>query len=198
VVADVLVTDRMTLGQSRTVAMSTSNKIGLVLFDATQGQRVSVKVNTSTITAGTISILSPTGAVLSSSTFNTTSGYLDTPRLTAGTYTILIDPTGTNTGNVNFTLNDASDLLGTLTIGDPTTVFTITTPGQNAHYLQWHGWTTNQPGPAPGDHWVVNWLVNSDVAPNRLGNGRPIRNHLQIIQNRRIGLLIGNGGIPKG
>jgi len=122
----------MTLGQSRTVAMSTSNKIGLVLFDATQGQRASIKVNTSTITAGTISILSPTGAVLSSSTFNTTSGYLDTPLLTAGTYTILIDPTGTNTGNVNFTLNDASDLIGTLAIGDPTTVFTITTPGQNA------------------------------------------------------------------
>lgn len=132
VVADVLVTDRMTLGQSRTVAMSTSNKIGLVLFDATEGQRASVKVNTSTIASGTISILSPKGVVLSSATFNTTTGFLDTPLLTAGTHTILVDPTGTNTGNVNFTLNDATDLLGTLTIGDPTTVFTITTPGQNA------------------------------------------------------------------
>lgn len=59
--ADVLVTDRMTLGDSRTVALGTANKIGLVVFDATERQRVSIKTNSSTIASGTITIFNPKG-----------------------------------------------------------------------------------------------------------------------------------------
>ena len=132
--ADVLVTDRMTLGESRTVAMTTANKIALVVFDAVEGQRATVKINSSTINSGTITIFNPKGTVLTWGSFNSngTGWYLEPALLsTTGTYTIMIDPASTNTGTVNFTLHNASDQTGTIAIGDPTTPFTISIPGQN-------------------------------------------------------------------
>ena len=132
-VADVLVADRMTLTQSRTVAMSVSNKIGLIVFDANEGQRASIKVNSSSIANGGLTILDPRGVVLSAGSFSTTTGFIETPAfMTSGTHTILIDPSGTNTGNINFTLNNASDVTGTMTIDGPTTAFSTTIPGQQA------------------------------------------------------------------
>ncbi|HEU5132941.1 MAG TPA: IPT/TIG domain-containing protein, partial [Pyrinomonadaceae bacterium] len=93
---DVQVTDRMALGDTRTVAITTADKIGLVLFDATAGQRVSVKVNSNTIASCLVRIYNPNGSTLASITANTSGGFMDTPLLPAtGTYTILIDPAST-------------------------------------------------------------------------------------------------------
>jgi YD repeat-containing protein/VCBS repeat-containing protein len=131
--ADVLVTDRMALGDSRTVALGTSGKIGLVVFDATEGQRVSLKVNTSTISGGSITIFKPNGTSLASGTFSLSGGFISSPLLsTTGTYTILVDPSGTSTGNLNFTLNNASDVLTTIASGGLSQTVNITVQGQNA------------------------------------------------------------------
>ena len=133
VAADVQVTGRMILGESKTVAITTANKIGLILFDGNAGQRVSLKVNTSTIASCLIKILNPNGSTLSSITANTSGGFLDAPLLpTTGTYTILIDPDSTNIGSINFTLNNASDVTTTITPGGPPVTVTTTVLGQNA------------------------------------------------------------------
>ena len=131
--SDVLLTDRMALGDSRTVALGTSSKIALIVFDALEGQRVSLKVNTSTIAGGVITIYKPNGASLTSGSFTTSGGFADSPLLTStGTYTILVDPNGTNTGNLNFTLHNASDVLATISSGGSSPAVTVTVPGQNA------------------------------------------------------------------
>jgi YD repeat-containing protein len=130
---DVLVTDRMALGDTKTVAMTTASKIGLVLFDASAGQRVSLKVNSNTIASCVVRIYNPNGSTLNSITANTSGGFMDTPLLPAtGTYTILIDPDSTNTGSINFTLNNASDVSASITPGGPAVTVTTTVIGQNA------------------------------------------------------------------
>jgi YD repeat-containing protein len=133
VAADVLVTDRMALGDTKTVAMTTASKIGLVLFDASAGQRVSLKVNSNTIASCLVRIYNPNGSTLASITANTSNNFMDTPvLLTTGTYTILIDPDSTNTGSINFTLNNASDVSASITPGGPAVTVTTTVMGQNA------------------------------------------------------------------
>ncbi|MGH9904025.1 MAG: hypothetical protein ACRD8U_00410, partial [Pyrinomonadaceae bacterium] len=104
-----------------------------MLFDGVMGQRASIKVTSSTITNGALRIYSPNGTEIASVGFNTGGGYLESPILSiTGTYTILIDPNGTNTGNVTFTLYNATDAFGTITINGASVAMNMTVPGQNA------------------------------------------------------------------
>src|SRR6185503_20188638 len=45
--SDVAVTERMSGGDSKTVTLSTANKIGMTLFEGTAGQRAAVKITSS-------------------------------------------------------------------------------------------------------------------------------------------------------
>jgi YD repeat-containing protein len=130
---DIEVTGRMNFGESKTVAISTANKIGLILFDGTALQRASLKVNSFSMTSCVVVIYNPDGTALAATTFYANGGVLDTPLLPAtGTYTILIDPPSTNTGSIDFTLYNATDVTGTITPGGAAVTVTTTTPGQNA------------------------------------------------------------------
>jgi YD repeat-containing protein len=130
-VADVAVTDRMAFGESKTVTLSTANKIGLILFDATALQKASIKVNSFSMTNANLVIYKPNGDTLLSTSIANGNVY-DTPVLAAnGTYTILIDPTSTNTGSINFTLHNSTDATGTISPGGAAVTATTTTPGQN-------------------------------------------------------------------
>jgi YD repeat-containing protein len=131
--ADVDVTGRMILGESKTVAINTANKVGMILFDAEAGQRASLKINSSTITSGWITVYSPRGAALGVTSFSGNGEFLDTPILPlSGTYIILVDPDSTYTGNLNFTLSNASDFTGTIVPGGAPVTVTTSTYGQNA------------------------------------------------------------------
>lgn len=120
-------------------------------FTATANQRVSLNINSISLTGGsqnwaTISIVAPNGSTLTWNTYATGSaGFLDTLVLaSAGTYTILINPWDTATGTVTVTLNDVpADATGTLTVGGPSLSLTTTVPGQNAVPI--FGGTTGQP-----------------------------------------------------
>jgi len=138
ITTDVEVTGRMALGESKTVAIGTANKVGLILFDAEAGQRVSLKVSGVNLTGGTynfvsVSIKKTDGATLVSSTLDANGGFIDTQLLAvAGTYTILVDPLDTSTGNVTLTLYDVpADVTGTITAGGSPVTVTTTSPGQN-------------------------------------------------------------------
>lgn len=133
--ADVSNTGRATLGSATTVSMTTASKIGLVVFDGTPGQRVSLRLSSVSIPWSQVSIMKPDNAALVSPTWVNTNGqFIDTQTLSAlGSYTIVIDPDSTNTGNITLTLYDVpADVSGTISAGGSAVAVTTTTPGQNA------------------------------------------------------------------
>ena len=126
-------------GDEVTVATSNPGQNATVNFTGSPGQRVSIHLTdgsygTSTTNAR-VSLLRPDGTTLIGATgFANVGTFLDTKTLpTTGTYTLLIDPQGTTTGQVTVKVHDVpTDPVTTLTPGgDPATVAT-TVPGQNA------------------------------------------------------------------
>lgn len=82
-------------------------------------------------------IINPEGATVASTTFGgAITAFIDVlTLLRTATYTVLVDPTGSATGNVTLTLYDVPpDVTGTITPGgdDDAVPVTIGTPGQNA------------------------------------------------------------------
>jgi len=89
----------------------------------------------------TLKILSTDGTALSSTDFCTGSiGVVTLP--VTGTYTVLVDPYTTNTGNVTLTLYDVVDVTGPITPGGAAVALSLPTPGQVAR-LTFSG-TANQ------------------------------------------------------
>jgi hypothetical protein len=133
-------TARMSLGASKTVEFAGSEKVALVLVDATAGQRASLVLSESTITSGTASVWSPASIQLASASFSKSSGGLvETSSLpTTGTYTILLAPSGASAGSVKVAAYGFQDITGsitpTATAEGTTQHVAITTPGQVARY----------------------------------------------------------------
>jgi YD repeat-containing protein len=129
--SDVGYTDRMTPGTSKTVTISTAGKIGLVLFDGTAGQRVSLK--TSTGMSATVKLLNFNATVFGTANAGVVEAFIDVATLPiAATYTILVDPVGSTTGSVTLTLYDVpADFAGTITAGGSAQTVSTTIAGQN-------------------------------------------------------------------
>ncbi len=121
-------------GSPVTVTTSVPGQDARVTFTGTAGRRVSLKVGPSCC-VGRVSITSPGGATLASTTtFGTFGIFVDATTLPeSGTYTILVDYDGSSTGAVTLTLYDVpDDLTGTIVAGGPTVDVATTVPGQNA------------------------------------------------------------------
>ena len=106
--ADVEFTGRMAIDGTKTVTISTANKIGLVVFDGSTGQRLSMNLTGTSIASGFVSIYNPDGTILVPATsFSTTWGFIEPQVLpVSGTYTVLVDPSSTSTGSVTLNLYD--------------------------------------------------------------------------------------------
>jgi YD repeat-containing protein len=136
--ADVAVSGRLPFATATTVTVSTANKIGLMLFDGTAGQRVSLR-GTNGITGQilgcdvNVSIQHVDNTVLAPATCMEGEGFIDVTVLpSSGTYTIVVDPVGAATGGVTLTLYTVpADVSGTITAGGSAVTLTTTTPGQN-------------------------------------------------------------------
>jgi YD repeat-containing protein len=151
--ADIGFTGRTTLGNSATVTLSTASKIGLLLFDATAGQGVSLQLSGSTFAACTLYIFDPTGKQLvSSACTSSTTSISSVPLLLAGTYTIGIEDAN-STGSI--TIGLTPDVTATIAIDGPPVTVTTTVAGQNARlnftatagqriFTQGTNFTTNQ------------------------------------------------------
>jgi hypothetical protein len=99
----------MSIGGTSTLTINTATKIGLMLFDGTANQRVSLSYASNTIAIGAMTLISPNGTVIFApgSGYFFTSGFVEPLRLPAtGTYTIVVDPENTNTGSMPITLYD--------------------------------------------------------------------------------------------
>ena len=125
-------------------ASSSPGQNASVTFAGTSGQHMSLNVSTVTIgsslTSGTnVTILKPDSTVLTGATAVGTPGkFFEPVTLPAtGTYTILVDPQGSNTGSLNLDLyNPPADSTGTLTAGGAGTTFSVasTAAGQNGTF----------------------------------------------------------------
>jgi hypothetical protein len=120
--ADVEFTGRMSIGgDSQRVTISTGGKIGLVVFDGTAGQRVSLALAGVTFSSVGVAIYQPSGSLLSSIQVGSSGGDLDNIQLpVSGTYMLSVDPLNNYTGGVTVTLTEP---VGTaLSFGTPLTV----------------------------------------------------------------------------
>ena len=132
--ADVDATGRMIIGGSGGLSVPTVNHIGLMVFDGTAGQKISLAFTSTVTTCAALKIYNPLGSVLVSYTACGSSGFVDPMVLPeTGTYTILMDPTASGVGGTTFTLYLVPpDPAGTITPGGAPVVVTTTVPGQNA------------------------------------------------------------------
>jgi len=129
--ADVGYTGRTSLGASATVS-GTAGKIGLLLFDATAGQSLSLSLSESTFSTCTLYIFGPTQSQLQASACTSFIAFVEDTNLpSTGTYTVGIDP-GTSTGSLTVKLNNATTVTGAITpSGSPVTVTNVNVPGQD-------------------------------------------------------------------
>ena len=120
-------------GQPQSIPSLALGKNARRTFGGAQSQRVFLKID-SQISSAIVKLIDEKGIVLGSTGIGAGTGYIDTRTLTnAGTYTILVDPSGASTGGATLTLYDVPpDSTGAITVGTPATV-TTTTPGQNAN-----------------------------------------------------------------
>jgi len=133
--ADVGATGRMTIGSAQTVTLSTANKIGMTLFDATGGQRVSLTITGSTFGScgsGSIQILNTDGSVIGSTNLCNGSFFGAIALPVTASYTILVSPATNTTGSVTFTLDNVPpDATGTIAVDGGASTLTVTVPTQN-------------------------------------------------------------------
>jgi YD repeat-containing protein len=149
---------RTTFGTSETVSPGGTGQIGLLIFDATVGERVSLSLSGGTFAyCYNAYLFAPDGTQLSTASCPGASGFLDA--VTApytGTYTAGIDAGLSNSsGGVTVTPNNATDVTGTITIGGSAVTMTTTVPGQNIS-LSFSG-SLGQ---------AVSWLATSATFPS--------------------------------
>jgi YD repeat-containing protein len=95
-------------GAATPIILSTPGQRALLTFTGTQGTYANVTLSAVTLSAGTVSVLAPNGAVLDSETFGV-SGTRVQPQLSmSGTYTVLISPTGSIAGTLSAALTTSS------------------------------------------------------------------------------------------
>jgi RHS repeat-associated protein len=131
-------TGRIAVSETKTMTISTSGTIGMFVFDGTPGNRIGLRTSGASGfgCCQTLKIYNPDGSTLVDS-WDWPNRFVDTATLTqAGTYTIVFFP-GSQTGSLNFTLYEFTDITGSITPGTPRQL-NFTTPGQKA-YLTFDG-----------------------------------------------------------
>jgi subtilisin family serine protease len=125
----------LTTGSPTTLSIAAPGQNARLTFAGAAGERISVQLAGSTMSAAWLSILKPDGTTLGTNTYaGVGNSFLDTRTLpAAGTYTIVVDPQDSATGSATLTLYDVpADATGTLTAGGAPLTLLIPTPGQNA------------------------------------------------------------------
>ena len=140
-VADVAVTGTATVGTASLVSLTSAGKIGLLAFDATAGQRVSVNF---VAPSGGSSLqmiphlLGPDGkSVENGIPSGSGTSFLDAVTLPSdGTYTVEVEGINGTTGGTNVTVYNVNDINQAITPTSSGVAKTVTlnTPGMNATY----------------------------------------------------------------
>jgi hypothetical protein len=126
-------------GPTKTVSITTAGQNGQLTFFGIAGQRISLGQLNSTFT-GALTIYEPNGlkfaneSISPDSGSNTINRFMDARVLPlTGTYTILIDPFGTATGNIDIVMYDVPpDVTASIVPGGSSVTVSTTIPGQDA------------------------------------------------------------------
>jgi hypothetical protein len=120
-------------GASITANTTAAGQNAKATFSGTAGQRVSLNITGVSIAGAYVYLKNPDGAQLAYVYTGTGGAFLDTQTLPAtGTYTILVDPQGTNTGSATLQLyNVPADGVGTITAGGAAVTVAASSPGHN-------------------------------------------------------------------
>ncbi|HEV8441135.1 MAG TPA: CARDB domain-containing protein [Methylomirabilota bacterium] len=102
--ADVQATARLGKSGSQTLGIDSPGKIGLVVFDGMAGERLTLGLSAVTIASSTVAVHNPDASRLTSAPVGAGGRSVNLELPTDGTYTILLDPDGTSTGSMTFSL----------------------------------------------------------------------------------------------
>jgi YD repeat-containing protein len=132
-VSQLAYTERAASGIATTVSVPTANGIGLLLFDGTAGQAVSIVSSAPTFSSCQMQVYAPDATPVGSTASCSSPSFMRVNLATTGTYTLGILPSSGATGNVTVQLTTFNDVTGPITIGTPLSVST-TVPGQVARF----------------------------------------------------------------
>ncbi|HEY1527863.1 MAG TPA: IPT/TIG domain-containing protein, partial [Candidatus Angelobacter sp.] len=125
-------------GPSVRIPASGNTAVGqnaLLSLTAAAGQKFSITSSNGTYPNGlcNVAVTNSNGSVLGLGNCGGAAGYTDTVTApVAGTYSILVNPSGMTTGNVTLAVSDDSDVTGTIAIDGPPVTTTTTVVGQDA------------------------------------------------------------------
>jgi YD repeat-containing protein len=132
--ADVSVTGRITIGETKTFTFSVPDSLGLIVFEGIAGQQVSWNLTQSPLEID-VAVFDPFGqeVIISATTLSSTFYFADTIKLPAsGTYTLVLDTRNGTTGPTTITSYDVVDTMATIIPDGPAVIVTNSVPGQNA------------------------------------------------------------------
>ena len=127
---DVDATGRVSLGESKSVAIS-GNRIGLIVFDATAGQKLSIVTNNVTFNFVMVNLYAPNGTMLSQNFVGQGNSSFNPSLPATGTYTILID-SFFNAGALTLKVAPIIDFSSPIITDGPPVVIALGTAGQAA------------------------------------------------------------------
>jgi hypothetical protein len=137
---DTIVIDGPTVSHT----LGTSGQVLRLTFSGTDGVRLSVNTTSNFNSCWTLTILKPDATQLSSTNTCGDNLFIEPQLLPAtGSYTLVIDPSGAGTGQVNINLYSVTDTMGPITIGGPAVLTPINPPGQVAR-LTFSGTSTQR------------------------------------------------------
>ena len=120
-------------GPTVSITTDTPGQNARLTFVGSAGQRASVHATVTFPVCWNLGIYKPDGTQLTN-TLGCGSSILIEPQSLpeAGTYTVVVDPTGTGIGNASITLYEVTDVTGAITINGPSVNVSLPTPGQKA------------------------------------------------------------------
>ncbi len=131
------------------IAITGPGQNAKITFNGTINRRVFVSLTGSTIASGYVALLDATGAPVALASFNANGGFIDTTTLPAtGSYSVSLDPTGTNLGNITLTVYD-------LGLADPAPVAIASLPGSGAGAVTIPGESAGVTFPGTSGHHIT-------------------------------------------
>ena len=121
-------------GAPVTVSLNKPGKMAQYTFNGHAGQWVSLGLTSVGLTSSSISLMSQDGTTLASTAVGTAGGALEVPNPlpTTGTYTVLVRPGATYTGNITMTLS--TEVSDSLKMNAAPRAIMISRAGQNGRY----------------------------------------------------------------
>ncbi|MBZ5508022.1 MAG: IPT/TIG domain-containing protein [Acidobacteriia bacterium] len=132
-VSQLAYTGRAIPGSATTIAVPTANGIGLLLFEGTAGQAVSIVSSAPTFSSCQLQVYAPDATPVGSSASCSSPSFIRVNLAVTGTYTLAVLPSNGSTGSVAVQVTTFNDVTGPISVGTPLTV-TTNVAGQMARF----------------------------------------------------------------